>query len=160
EWSWRRDKRAKRRTRSNVGESRPLAGRGALPARWVHAVPFLEERPHRLAAVVGEGARRHGLDGAGVGGGHVELPRVVEHPLAERLRGAAAAARGEGEALRLLVEVLAGHDPVDESPRQRRLCVDGVAGERHLEGALATDAARDRDHGRVTEPPAPTTRRG
>src|SRR5215468_3442145 len=87
----------------------PAAGR-------VDAGTLLEEGSHRLASVVGERTRRHGVDGALVCRVHVELERVVEDLLAERFRGAAAATRDEGEALRLLVELLAGHDAVHQAP--------------------------------------------
>src|SRR5215469_1970140 len=96
----------------------PRCGCSAPPAAGrVDAGTLLEEGSHRLASVVGERTRRHGVDGALVC--RVELERVVEDLLAERFRGAAAATRGEGEALRLLVELLAGHDAVHQAPGDR-----------------------------------------
>src|SRR5262245_24640288 len=138
--------------RSDGPEWSSLAGR-------VHALPLLQERAHCLTAVLGEGALRHRLGGAGVRGVEVEVQGLVEHLLAEGLRGAAAAAGGECEALGLRLEAIARHDAVDQAPVERGARIDRVAGERELERALAAYAAGDRDHGGVAEPTAAPARR-
>src|SRR5262249_10581303 len=85
----------------------------------------------------------------------VEIQRVVEHLLAECLRRPAAAAGGEREAFGLLVETRTWHDEVDEPPRQRCRGVDRIAGERHLERGLASDAPGAPPHARVPQPRPP-----
>src|SRR5437762_9191662 len=133
---------------------------GGSAPRWVDARALLEEGEHRLASVGCHGAGRHGLAGARVGGLEVQIDRVVEGVLAERLRGDATAARGARERLGLLREPRARDDAVDEPPGERGAGIDGIAGERQLERALAPDRARHRDHRRVAEPAALAARGG
>jgi hypothetical protein len=45
----------------------------------------------------------------------------------------------------------AGHDPVDEAPRERGRGVDRLAGQQHLHDALPRDVAADADGGRRAE---------
>src|SRR5438552_17663119 len=133
---------------------------GGSAPRWVDARALLEEGEHRLASVGCHGAGRHGLAGARVGRLEVQVDRVVEGELAERLRGDATAARGARERLGLLREPRARDDAVDEPPGERGAGIDGIAGERQLERALAPDRARHRYHRRVAEPAALAARGG
>ena len=108
-----------------------------------------------LLGVRDHGRRRHQLDGEGVGAVLVEVDLGVEALLAQTLRLDAAAGAGD-EVPRRLVELVRGHDLVDQAPVGRGRGVDGVAGEGHLQRPLATDVAGHRDERRVAEqPPLP-----
>src|SRR6185503_16368917 len=109
----------------------------ASATRRVDPAALLQEGAHRLAAVVADRARRHRLAGDGVRGVDVQLERLVEGTLAERLGCQAPAARRACQRLGLRGDLSRRHDAVHETPREGGLRVDRVAGEQHLERLLA-----------------------
>src|SRR3954468_468737 len=123
---------------------------GSVEARWA----LLQERRHALARVGRLAGGGHELDRVGVGLRLVEIDLGVEPLLAQRLR-VPAAARGPAQEVEAgRVELSGRDDRVHEAPGGRRPGVDRIAGEGHLERALARQRAGDGDHRGVAEPAA------
>ena len=110
--------------------------------------------PSWASAVSGVG--RHHLDRVLVRLVLGEVDLGVERLLAERLATSATAPGRPGASGRATASSssVGGHDPVHEPQSAAVRGVDGVAGERHLERALAPDVAGDGDERRVAEQPA------
>ena len=129
-----------------------VVGRGR--SRTATRKVLVDERLHALARVRDLAAARHQLRRVRVGLGLLHVDVRVEALLAEPLRLAGAAGRPVEQLARRALQVGRRHHPVDEAPVGGGPRVDRIAGERHLQRALAADRPADRDGRRVAEPPA------
>src|SRR6266542_429677 len=111
-----------------------------------------QERGDPLLSVGRHGVHRHDLLGVRVRFRLVEIDLRVEGLFADRHGQRARFRDPRGEFPGLGTQLARRDRVIDEPPIGRRLRIDSVGGQKHLEGALAADGAGERDHrGRAEE---------
>src|SRR5688572_8850393 len=114
-----------------ISSAKSVLGRRAL----------VDERVHAVAAFLVREARRDDARGKHVRLLQAEVHLLVEGALARRHGGRRFFRYLPCKCFGLFRQPLGGYYPVDQAPLERLARVDQVAGEQHLEGVLALQAA-------------------
>src|SRR5579863_3398530 len=122
---------------------------GMVPA--VSSSPFpgcralFEEGGHAFLCVVRHGVEGHRFLGGGVSRGPVEIALRIVGLLAESEGEAAGGGDLFGELACCRGKVSGRDNAIYQTPLRRSRRVDGCSGKEHLQGALMSDSARERD---------------